>query len=306
MFVSSALEIQAQKLTFVPQWTPQSQFAGYYLALEKGFYAEEGLDVEIIHTGINSTKTPQDLLLDGTAQLAGMQLIQAAVARADGAPVVNVMQLTQRSGLSCVSRTPISKPEDLDGLKVGRWKGGYSEFCDIMECYKGIKVNWIPFINGINLYIFGAVDATLCYNYSELIALKLAVGDIPEDHIISFADFGYNCPEDGLYTTDACYASEKPAIDKFVKASKRGWDYVREHKEEALDIVMAYCEKNHIVTNRAHQMLMLDAYLSLQVNPQTGKADYSPVPRHIFGEMEEALLNTGYITRNVNYNEIIK
>lgn len=301
-----ALDAIAQKVTFMPQWTPQTQFAGYYVARDKGFYAEEGLDVDIIHLGASSTESVLDVLKSGTAQIVGQQLLQAVVARADGTPIVNILQLTQKSGLMCVSREPISKPEDLDGKRIGKWRQGYSEFCDIMEMSKGIYIDWIPFVQGINLYVFGAVDATLCYSFSEYISLQMAMGDIPEGQIIRFSDFGYNVPEDGLYTLDDYYDSNKDVVDKFVRASKRGWDYARSHRDEAVEITYRYIDKGHIVTNLATQRRMLDEYLDLQVNPATGVADYAAAREDDFNEMINALIDTGYIYGGVDYNEIYR
>lgn len=301
-----ALDAIAQKVTFMPQWTPQTQFAGYYVARDKGFYAEEGLDVDIIHLGASSTESVLDVLKSGTAQIVGQQLLQAVVARADGTPIVNILQLTQKSGLMCVSREPISKPEDLDGKRIGKWRQGYSEFCDIMEMSKGIYIDWIPFVQGINLYVFGAVDATLCYSFSEYISLQMAMGDIPEGQIIRFSDFGYNVPEDGLYTLDEYYDTHKDVVDKFVRASKRGWDYARTHRDEAVEITYRYIDKGHIVTNLATQRRMLDEYLDLQVNPVTGVADYAAAREDDFNEMINALIDTGYIFGEVDYNEIYR
>lgn len=301
-----AICMNAQKVVFVPQWTAQTQFAGYYVALEKGFFADEGLEVEIKHFGSNSTESSMDQLLNGSAQIIGQQLIQAIIARADGREICNVLQLTQESGLCCVSHNPISDPVELDSLKVGRWKVGFADFCDMLEAYKGINVNWVPFINGINLYVFGAVDATLCYSYSELISLELAVGNIPEDHILRFSDFGYECPEDGLYVTEKYYKDNRETVEKFVRASKRGWDYAREHKNEALGLTKKYIDMYNITTNLEHQRRMLDEYLRLQVNEDSGKADYAPVKPEVFANIVDALINTGYIVRKVEYSDIIK
>lgn len=303
----SAFALSAQtKITFVPQWTPQAQFVGYYMALEKGYYAEEGLDVTIDHVGVNSTESVLGKLTSGNAQIVGQQLLQSIISMSDGIDIVNVFQLTQRSGLRLVSHTPVKTPEDMDGMKVGKWKSGYSEFCDMMEVYKGIHVGWVPFINGINLYIYGAVDATLCYSYSELISLRLAIGDIPSEHILVFSDFGYNCPEDGLYVMSSYYMNNKDTVDAFIRASKRGWDYVREHRAEAVDLSLRYCREGHVVTNYAHQKLMLEEYLALQVNPDTGVADYAPVVESEYDEMCEALMDTGYITTKPVYKEVIR
>lgn len=303
------LGVRAQektRITFVPQWTPQTQFAGFYVAKEKGFYEEEGLDVTIDHITQQSTENVSDRLLDGSAQIVGQQLLQSVIARSDGKPLVNVMQITQVSGLWCVGRGPLKQPEDLDGLKVGKWKAGYSEFCDIMEVNKGIHVDWIPFINGINLLLFGAVDAILCYNYSEYIALMLTAGKIPESHVLKFSEHGYDCPEDGLYVTEDYYEENGDKVEAFVRASKKGWEYARDHREEALDITWKYLDEGKISTNRVMQRMMLDGYLNLQVNPRTGNADYAKVSEKVFRDVNGALLQTGYITRTVDYNEFVK
>ena len=305
-FFLCPLVMNAQKMVFVPQWTPQAQFSGFYVAQEKGFYAEEGLDVEIRHIGANSSENPLDLLLGGEAQIVGQQLIQSIIARADGRKILNVMSITQESGLCCVSRNPISDPKELDSLKVGRWKVGYADFCDMLETYSGITVNWVPFLNGINLYIYGAVDATLCYTFSELISLNLAIGDIPDDHIIRFSEFGYDCPEDGLYVTEDYYRNNKESVDKFVRASIKGWEYAREHKGEALEISWKYVQEGNITTNREHQRRMLEEYLRLQMNKNTGFADFAPVTEELFNKIVGALLETGYITKKVEYNELVR
>lgn len=301
-----ALTMEAQKIVFVPQWTAQSQFAGYYVALEKGFYADEGLDVEITHIGTQSSENILSKLISGNAQIVGQQLLQAIIARADGRKIVNIMQLTQESGLCCAFHNPVSDPRQMDSLKVGRWKVGFSDFCDILESYNNIHVDWVPFLYGINLFIYGAVDATLCYSFSELIALELAIGKIPEDRILRFSNFGYECPEDGLYVTEEYYNKNKDAVDKFVRASKKGWDYARENRKEALEISMKYVGENNISTNTEHQRLMLDEYLKLQVNPSTGMPDYAPVAPDVFKNVVSALLNTGYIVKEVDYNDLIK
>lgn len=296
----------AQKLTFMPQWTPQAQFAGFYMAQEMGFYAQEGLDVEIRHIKANSTESILTQLVSGKVQIAGQQLLQSIIARSDGQKILNVMQITQKSGLWCVSHTPVSKPEDLQGMKIGRWKAGYSEFCDILETYNNLHINWVPFINGINLYVYGAVDATLCYSFSEYIALQLAIGDIPDNQVLKFSDFGYECPEDGLYVTEEYYAQNKDAVDKFVRASKKGWEYARTHKKQTLEVVMRICSENHIVTNRAMQERMLDNYISLQTNPSTGKIDFAPVTLPVYNDVTKALLETGYIVNKPEYKEVIR
>jgi len=297
----------AKKIVFMPQWTPQSQFAGFYAAYENGYYSDEGLDVEIKHQSLNSTESQITLLQKGSIQIVGLQLLQAIIAKADGNSILNIMQTTQQSGLCCVSRTPVSGWDDLRGKTIAKWKVGFSEYCQIMDIQKNLNINWIPFVsNGMNLYIFGAVDAMLCYSYSELISLDLAIGKTPENQIMRFKDFGYDCPEDGLYVTEEFYKANKEDVQKFVRASKKGWDWVRENKDEALELTMKWVQRAHVVTNLPFQQQMLEEYLKLQINPLTGKVDYAPADPKVFSTVIYKLLEAGYITQAVKYQDFIR
>lgn len=302
----ATLSAPAQSITFVPQWTPQSQFVGFYVAYEKGFFAEEGLDVTILHPGLHSSETAFDMLESGRVQIAGMQTLQTIVSRSKGIKLVNIMQVTQKTGLCCVSHLPIKSISDLAGKRLGRWKMGFHEICDILAARENVNVEWISFINGINLFVYGAVDATLCFSYRELIRLELAVGDIAEENILRFSEQGYDIPEDVLVVTEEYWRNHQDDIDKFVRASRRGWDWVRENKEEALRISRKYVDEAHVITNNILERQMLDAYLDLQVNPRSGVADFSPMPKDVFDNIVDDMYSTGMIDRKVEYNEVIR
>lgn len=298
--------LAAQKVTFMPQWTAQTQFAGYYVALEKGFYKDEGLDVTIRHIGNTSTDAIIDQLVSGKVDIAGQQLLPAIIARSDGARIVNVMQLTQVCGLCCVARKPLHQPEDLAGLTIGRWTTSYIELADVLEILKGINATWVSALSPVNLYMFEAVDAIMCTSYSELNALLLKKGNIPEENILHFSEHGFNSPEDGLYVTERYLKRNRETVEKFVRASKKGWDYAKEHQEEALAITKHHTCANHIITNDVMQRNMLEAYLKLLVNPQSGVMDYAPVSEETFNRLNSVLFSTGYIDNMLDYNEMIR
>lgn len=296
----------AQKIVFMPQWIAQSQFAGFYMALEKGYYEAEGLDVTIKHMGINSTLSVPDQLYSGDANIITQQLAQSIIARSDGRKIINVMQITQRSGLCCVSHHKINEWTDLDGLKIGRWKVGFSEVCDILEFQHHMNINWVPCINGTNLFVYEAVDATLCYTYSELIELELATGEIPDDHIFYSYQMGYDYPEDCMVVTEDYYKNHKNEIDKFIRATKKGWDYAANNRDETIDVCMRICRANHVVTTRSLQRQMLEEYLSLMTNPVTGKRDYAKVPEKSYINLMNGLFETGHIIFKPKYTDLIK
>lgn len=298
--------LRAQVITFMPQWTAQAQFAGYYVALEKGFYSEEGLEVIVDHFGGNASGSVLQQLDKGNVDIITTQLVSALVADGNGEDLVNVLQTSQVNGLMCAARFPVENPSSLNGAKVGRWKAGFADVCDLFCHRNGIELEWIPYVQGINLFVSGAVDAILCYSYSEYLQLLLATGGIPEQNIMRFRDYGFDYPEDGLYVKAGNYKKHKDEIDKFVRASKKGWDYAREHFDEALDITMKYTREFNIITNRTIQRLMLEEVLRLQVNPVTGKADYAPVSRESFEKLYRLLKETGKVSRELKYEEVIR
>ena len=298
--------LRAQVVTFMPQWTPQTQFAGYYVAIEKGFYAEEGLDVIIDHFGGSSTESVVEKLARNKVEIITTQLVSALLARDKGLRLVNVLQTTQVNGLMCATNFPIESPQSLEGKKIGRWKVGFGEVSD-MFCYRnGLTVEWIPYIQGINLFVSGAVDALLCYSFSEYLQLVLATGGIAEDHVIRFRDYGLDFPEDGLYVTEDYYKKNQDVVDKFVRASRKGWDYAREHPDEALDISMDFIRDYNVATSRTLQRMMLEEMLRLQVNPKTGVADYAPVSREVFESLNASLREMGYVKSIIKYEEMIR
>lgn len=304
--VSSLNAQEKEHIVFYPQWMPQSQFLGFYVAQEMGFYDEAGLDVEIKHIGKNENETVVHKLFSGHADIVGQQLMQSIVNHSKGLPVVNVMQITQNCGLCCVANTPLNTPSDLNNLKISRWNSGFAETIEILENDMKLNIHWIPSFGSTNLFIYDAVDATLCYTYSEYIRLVYAKGEIPEENVLRFGEYGFNYPEDGLYVTETYYNEHKDIVDRFVKASKKGWQYVSEHPEETLKIVFKYTEANHIRTNYAFESRMLEEYLRLQVNPKTGKADFAPVSEAVFNEMVEKLKDNKLIESTINYKDFVR
>lgn len=254
---------QAQKLVFTPQWIPQSEFAGYYAALEKGYYRELGLDVEISHPSVSITAPEK--LRRGDAQIISTNLMEAMKLRNAGLPIVNIMQASAESGLMIVSHQPINNNlELLRGKRVGYWKNGHCELAKLVALEKGININWVYFLSGINLFMSGAVDATVAMSYNEYLSILETDKQLSSSQVLRLSDLGYNIPGDGIYVTERFYDQNKEQLAKFVKATKRGWLWVREHQQEAVDMVMAVVQKQKVPTNRYHQQTMLTEVLKLQ------------------------------------------
>ena len=305
-FAFSLLAAGQQKLTFMPNWTPQAQFAGFYVAKEKGFYADQGLDLTVKHINGGSSRSVIDYLVGGEADICSFHLISSMIEKGRGKDIVNVLQLSQNSSLMLVSHTPLNSFQDLNGMKISRWKTGYYEVAEIFCHDYKLNVKWIQFLTSMNLFLSGAVDATLCLSYNEYLNLLFSMGQIPEEQTLRFSEIGYNFPEDGVYTTREFYENNRAAVEKFNAATKQGWEYARDHRDEALDIVMKYVKENKVATNRIYQGFMLDEILNLQVNKESRKVDYEKVDETMFNILNDSLfsMQPGYTP--FTYKEFIK
>ena len=160
-----AQDSKKDKLVFTPQWTAQAQFAGYYVALEKGFYSEAGLDVEIVHPSV--TQPAMARMRKGDSHATTLQLCEAMDIVDDVVPLVNILQTSMNNGMVIVSRWG-KDPLTQKGERVGVWSAGYGQLARCMNLKDGLDYHWIPFSTNVTLFVTGAIDATLGMSYNEL------------------------------------------------------------------------------------------------------------------------------------------
>ena len=292
---------RAQQITFTPQWMPQSQFAGYYAALENGYYAEAGLDVAIKHP--TASYSSMGMLKDGTTNVITAELIRAMMATDKEVRLVNLLQTTQHTTLVLVSRIEgADELADLAGRRVGTWRAGFSEIPHMIDDEQQLGIEWVQFTNPLNLYISGAVDAALCKSYNERVLFSMA-GVTPASEL-HFADMGFDFPEDGLYVTEAFYKKYPEQCRLFAEASRKGWEWVRNNREEALKVVMKYVKAEKVPTNIYTQRWMLEAVLQEQEDVKGEAPSYS-LSVDAFDRLNALLLKHGYISRPVMYNRFV-
>lgn len=290
----------AQKITFSPQWSAQSQFAGYYAALEKGFYDEAGLDVSIVHP--SNSYSSINMLKDGTTDFITCELIQAMMASDKGIRLVNLLQTTQHTTLVLISHEKnISKMSDLAGRRIGTWKVGFSEIPYIIDKEHKLGVEWVKFINPLNIYISRAIDATLGKSYNE--GILFSMSGITPGSILRFSEMGYDYPEDGLYVSEAFFKKNPDVCRKFAEASRKGWEWVRNNRKEAVDIVMKYVKEANVSTNIYVQKWMLEEVLEMQED-EKGEAPSYQLNANAFYWLNDVLLKHGYISKPVEYERL--
>jgi NitT/TauT family transport system substrate-binding protein len=262
--VLAAPAFAADPLTLQLKWVTQAQFAGYYVALERGFYAEENLDVTIKPGGPDIA--PPQVIAGGGADVIIEWMPAALAARERGVPLVNIAQPFRYSGmmLTCLRETGIETPEDFRGHTLGVWFfGNEFPFLSWMATL-GIPTTGGPdgvevLRQGFNvdplLHRQAACVSTMTYNeYWQVIDAGIA----PEDLVtFKYADHSVATLEDGLYVLEDRLAD--PAfVDKmvrFVRASMRGWRYAEANPEAAALIVLEHDETG--AQTEAHQKRMM-------------------------------------------------
>ena len=297
---SSRAHAKDDTFVFTPQWTPQAQFAGYYVAEAKGFYREAGVKVKIEHP--TTTQPAMSRLRENVCQATTLQLCQAMEIVENGTPLVNILQTSMNNALVIVSARG-KDPLKQKGGKVGVWSVGFGQIAFCMSIKEHLDYQWVRFAQNINLFLSGALDATLAMSYNEYYQLVQAGIEISDKNVYRFSDHGYNVQEDGVYMTRAYYEKHREQARKFAEASRKGWEWAAEHPEETLDIVMQYADKARIATNRVMQRLMLKEVLRLQIDRESKKREFRLRPDMVklaSRLMTECML----LRREVTYEEI--
>ena len=300
--ILALLPIQAQKkFIFTPQWTAQAQFAGYYVAKEKGFYKQAGLDVDIVHPSI--TQPAISRVRNNESQATTLGLCQALEVIDDGIPMVNILQTSMNTSLVLVSRKDVD-PLKQPGMKVGIWSTGFGQLAICMSIKEHLNYEWVRFASNVNLFVSGAIDATLAMSYNEYYQLAQAGVKLTERNVYRFSNHDYNVQEDGLYMTRAYYDEHRDEARRFAQASKKGWEWAVAHPDETLDIVMDYVRREHIGTNRVLQKLMLAEVLNLLVDRESKKREYRLRPDMV-KKASRLMVENMMLKNEVKYEQLI-
>ena len=233
------------------QWVTQSQFAGYYAALSEGFYEDHCLDVTILEGAVEIV--PQQVVAAGDAEFGISWVPRMLASREQGADLVNIAQVFQRSGTLQVSwaDTGITSPEDWAGKRVGTWGFG-NEF----ELFAALRQAGIepdnpddvtivqqPF--DMALLLNREVDAAQAMTYNEyaqvLEAINPETGELyqPEDlNVINYEDVGTAMLQDHVFSTESYLADNEETAIAFLTASFEGWIFCRDNFDACVNHVL--------------------------------------------------------------------
>lgn len=232
------------------QWFSQAQFAGYYAALDQGYFEDEGLDVEIVEGGADIV--PQDVLASGDVDYAISWVPKVLGSIEQGANITNVAQIFERSATLQVAMADsgIDGPEDLAGKKVGSW--GYGNEWELFAGLQnaGVEPGDIELIQqafDMNGFLSGDIDAAQAMTYNEyaqvLETVNPETGELyqPEDlTVIDWNEEGSAMLQDAIWADAARLAEDteyQNTTTAFIKAAIKGWIYAKDNPEEAATIV---------------------------------------------------------------------
>ncbi|MGE0714906.1 MAG: ABC transporter substrate-binding protein [Alphaproteobacteria bacterium] len=262
--VGSGMEAAAAEAVSVRlKWVAQAQFAGFYVAKEKGFYAAEGLDVTVNPGGPNLNG--ETLVASGADQFAlagGIENLLAS--RGKNLPITGIAMMLQRTPSAYVAfeSSGIKSPGDFKGKKVSTFfSGAHNTLYAVLAKFDigPNDLSVVPQAVSMTPFLDGQIDVATVMLFNELNVLKARA--TKPFTVFRAEDYGVSFPTDTLIVNEKTIAERPKTVQAFLNGSMRGWKYAAENQAEAVDIVMKVAPG----LDRAHQVAMLAEYSKLMV-----------------------------------------
>ncbi|SKA81966.1 NitT/TauT family transport system substrate-binding protein [Paucidesulfovibrio gracilis DSM 16080] len=294
-----------ERVSLMLQWSPQAQFAGFYMAEKKGMYEQRGLDMRLIPGGPD--RVASDWLDSRDTDFCTMFLSTALERWDSGMPLVNVGQFVRHSALMLVARRGqgIRTAADLHGRKVSMWANEFQIQPRALFRSLGVRPEIVPLGSSMDLFLRGAVHATTVMWYNEYHTLLSAGLREEELQPIFFRDTEYDFPEDGVYCLRST-AEQRPEVAlAVVDATREGWEYAFAHEEETLDVIVEHMREAGLPVTRVHQRWMLRRMRDVILPKGETRVDPSLNPA-TFRRVAGQLLEAGVIRRLPQYEHFYK
>lgn len=303
----SSLEYQnnqkpIEQVTVMLKWLHQAQFAGNYVAVEEGFYEDNGLNVSILPFGFK--KSPINSVADGDAEFGIAGAEEVILERSKGKPVktVAVIFRTNPACFYTLKNSGIEKPTDFIGKTVGIERNGDGSDINVGYLYYAMMgklgINRSQ-INEVNIGYDGSeltsgdVDVATGYNINEP---DYAVKKGYDVNVVLMAEYGVNMYADVIITSDKILKERPGLVKSFVNATLAGWQYAIENEDSAVETTLKYAQDS----NKEHQKYMLTQELPLIYNGETHIGWMDPKK---WADAEQILTSQKVLQNPVNINE---
>ncbi len=300
LFYSSTLaqSFNKEKVVLQLKWKNQFQFAGYYAALEKGYYKEDGLDVEIREANESTSTTNEVLNGDAQYGIANSELVMYYM---EGKPLVVLTCIMQNSpsALLVKSSSNIFVPKDLVGksIEIDKDKTGIDIFTMLSK--EGVSLNQIDIKSitfSLNKLLANEVDALAVYTTNEPFFLDKF--GIPY-RLIYPRNYGVNFYSDCLFTTKEEVDNHPDRVRKFRNASIKGWKYALDHPEEIINIIQSKYQS----IKTAEYLLRESEQIRKLINPEFIEVGHSNRERWL--GIVEILSQQGFIEHYKDIDEFL-
>lgn len=294
-----------QKVTLQLKWLPQSQFMGYYVAKEKGYYDAEGLDVNILPGG--SDIIPEQQVSNGVADIGVTWTSSLMKYQEQGWNLQEIAQVFQKSAMLLVSKkeSNIAKPEDLKGKKIGSWFGGneYELYALLgkLGYDKEKDVTLVQQDYTMDQLKNGQIDVAQAMTYNEYGLLLESGYSADKLNAIDMNEQGVAMLEDCLFVNTDWAAGNEDAIVKFLKASIKGWQDACADPEAAGKSV--YNENKSV--SLEHQVYMAKEVAKLVIPEGFDKAKIGSVDPAALKQTADYALKFGLLSKAADLSKCV-
>ena len=292
-----------QKVTLKLKWLHQAQFAGNYVAKEKGFYAEEGLDVKLEPFSFENPTI--DAVANGKADFGITGADELVLARAKGVPIKAFAVVYKINPVCAYSlkKSGIKTPKDFVGKTVGIERAADGTEINVGILYKAMmtkmgidrsKIKEVTIGYDAKELLSGITDVSTGYIINEPQQV-IAAGQ--EVNTILMADYGLNMYADVLFTTEEKIKNNPELVDSFLRATLKGWRYALEHVDEAVDETLKYATDR----TKTHETYMLSQSVPLIY---AGEYQIGKMKEEEWEKVKEILQEQKILDKEINIQDV--
>jgi len=291
------------KINFRLQWFSHSQFAGYIVAKEKGYYKEYGLDVNILPGGPDLK--PQVTVAAGTDDIAIGVPNQIIAAQSNGVPLIEIAQIFQDSPNRYILKkeNSIKQLSDLKGKKVGLWLGGDEvEFIAMLKSQGMTEkdVNMIPQEFSVVPFIQDQYVCSQVTTYGEMNFLAIKGWTKDKLQVLSPKDYNSAILGDLIFCRKDYLDKNKENVTKFLEASIKGWKYCISNPDEALNIIL----KSNKELSKDEQVLVMQSVIELITTGDAAKSGIGFINPKDIENAERILFESKQIDKHVDVSKV--